>query len=683
MGSYWIYELLSISIVSIYFPHSCCASTDDSPICLDPVANETISEWHRLQNLNCKVTYCVCRYGNVSVTQIVRSLIERSPAAFELCKPNPSLRRKVFVNLDHTFKEVTNFIISMNGQTESNNRFEFFYKSLNLSIESIQNEPASFKLFLDSLKNSELMSQLEDVTEIESENILDCSRYVNKTHMDLIMRRYNYFVTSDDVHWDNLLVDEINLRKCLNDHPIDILAHPLQSSNPFSLINVTVSIAPQCIISLNNEGELSLQALTVVSWQDFRRVWHAGNFPVPKKIRLHFYEIWHPIIWIDRCSGDACIIEPSNSTGITLIRTGDASYSLTKKIDVMCDPKFKKFPFDFQKCRIRFYSLDKYLHLSIHPFDYSTIPEFPREEWILYKNLTFETSLARVFTRVIGKDEYYSTLEYVYYFRRDPYYYLQNLIIPVITITVLGVFVVFLAPDSGDKLNFAIEILLGYVFLQSVIAEIMPKTGGMPTIGVYLIISLLLSAVNVGLITIMMKIYNLDSSNQPPFWAKFLVLEMMGFIVCSKHSICYRWLKQKVCTPSGRFRSRKNVVKCFRRIFHYFRRRNRNPQRASQIEEVALPVMGQRGSQMDAHENNEGSPISQQSPSPEVHDGVETSMERGNERSIEKEANIWQRIACVLDRFSSLLYLVASVLNFLINLVPLLNGKYEDDKTSP
>ena len=93
--------------------------------------------------------------------------------------------------------------------------------------------------------------------------------------------------------------------------------------------------------------------------------------------------------------------------------------------------------------------------------------------------------------------------------------------------------------------------------------------------------------------------------------------------------------------------------------------------------------MGQRGSQMDAHENNEGSPISQQSPSPEVHDGVETSMERGNERSIEKEANIWQRIACVLDRFSSLLYLVASVLNFLINLVPLLNGKYEDDKTSP
>ena len=81
------------------------------------------------------------------------------------------------------------------------------------------------------------------------------------------------------------------------------------------------------------------------------------------------------------------------------------------------------------------------------------------------------------------------------------------------TITITGIFGLFLSPESGDKLNLSIAILLGFLLLQIVIADLMPKTAGLPKIGLYLINSLILSAGNVVIVVLMIAIRN---SKSPP-----------------------------------------------------------------------------------------------------------------------------------------------------------------------
>lgn len=57
--------------------------------------------------------------------------------------------------------------------------------------------------------------------------------------------------------------------------------------------------------------------------------------------------------------------------------------------------------------------------------------------------------------------------------------------IPVIVMALIGVFSVFIPIGSGDKINLVVMVFLGFLFFQSAIAAMMPKSNQPPLIMKY------------------------------------------------------------------------------------------------------------------------------------------------------------------------------------------------------
>ena len=547
---------------------------------------------------------------------------------------------------------------------------------------------------------------LYNVINIEFERIIDCRSYTNKTLLLLnrITERYNFRATRDSAVWDLLLTRGVNLLECLKDHPIDPLKLPISTTNPFSFITVTINMSPHNFIALNNERGLSMTAFVRVNWKDTRRIWSIqikdewrnSQIDVPKKVNLHANEIWHPVIWLDRCACDSCIITPSNSTGITLTRDGDVSFVITKKLDFLCDQNFQNFPFDVMKCSGRFYSFERSLRFLLPVKTSTPIRQFPpfeaefllnldtpasivesselkatarmdslslpiqMHEWILYMNRSFSTYILDT-TGSAFEDIKYPAIEYVYYFKRDPSHYMANLMMPLIIITILGVFLIFLPPGSEIKLNYSIALLIGFIFLQSIIAQIIPRSAGMPQILVYLVKSLILAASNVGIAAIIMKLRMITCPKVPPRWLTFLTFQLIGVLVCSKHSISCSWYYQKECKKN----EKKKLPTSAPELLSGKQMADKESAKTEKGEGALCPKIELISSH---NEIEDQPPITVEAKGivgGVVESAIKMKVEQGKE-AVKKENKEWHQIACVFDRFLCFFYVIASLLNFFL-----------------
>ena len=84
-----------------------------------------------------------------------------------------------------------------------------------------------------------------------------------------------------------------------------------------------------------------------------------------------------------------------------------------------------------------------------------------------------------------GVSEYRATsLLFGVRLRRLPRYYVLNLILPTVMLALLSVFVFIIPADSGEKMSYAITILLAFfIFLLLLSGNIPPTSKGEPLLG--------------------------------------------------------------------------------------------------------------------------------------------------------------------------------------------------------
>jgi nicotinic acetylcholine receptor len=77
-----------------------------------------------------------------------------------------------------------------------------------------------------------------------------------------------------------------------------------------------------------------------------------------------------------------------------------------------------------------------------------------------------------------------SSLIYTLQLRRKPLYYIYNLILPCVFITLCGLLVFLLPPDCGEKISMAVTMLLSATVFLVVFSESMPvQSDVIPAIG--------------------------------------------------------------------------------------------------------------------------------------------------------------------------------------------------------
>ena len=121
---------------------------------------------------------------------------------------------------------------------------------------------------------------------------------------------------------------------------------------------------------------------------------------------------------------------------------------------------------------------------------------------------------------------------------RFPLYYINNFLLPVIIVSIAGLFAVFLPANSSDKINLAVAVLLSFFFLQGVVASLIPKSENAPFLAHYIIFALLLSAMNLSFSSVVVSIYNISGDVQMPKMIYFLGIRGLGHLLCM--NLCER-----------------------------------------------------------------------------------------------------------------------------------------------
>ena len=379
-------------------------------------------------------------------------------------------------------------------------------------------------LFLsNSFTVSIWMILLNSVSTMES--ILNCSEEVSSA-----LKK-----SSVNIHMDSAL------HQCFKNNPYDTSQMPLigrkevEMRYTFDFVN---------LISLENDGTIVMIADFDLVWTDEYRIWNSSELLDLKVIHIPSREIWTPAVFLANCESESCIIGANNQTCATLYSDGTAElYMQRKKLVATCDLDLSNFPRDSQKCTLTFqvqYQLGG--KVSISSYNGSYIKDMvENDEWnFIYiydapTNITYwhyyRDEQGRYYLKENdGKSSQFEGFVVEIALERRSQFYETNLIVPVLLISLIGIFANFLSATSGEKINIQVTVLLGFLFLQTITASMIPQSANSPKIALYILYALLISAFNVLYSSILLLGRSKKGRKLPKFLEKVFV-QFLGCIL--------------------------------------------------------------------------------------------------------------------------------------------------------
>ena len=202
-----------------------------------------------------------------------------------------------------------------------------------------------------------------------------------------------------------------------------------------------------------------------------------------------------------------------------------------------CSVDITYYPFDTQTCSIKFiawsYTKDEVnllSHSGIIKSDYSE-----SSTWNLVKS-TYTAS-----------NDVEASITYTLVLERKPRFYVFNMILPVILLSLLNMCTFILPLSSGERAGYSITVFLSLVVFLTIIAAEFPKNSDNTSLlAVYLILMVSLSTLYVILTIIESRLFSRNDEKQPvgKYYRKFHRVALL--------------LQCKTC--SGRFCRKSNVA---------------------------------------------------------------------------------------------------------------------------
>uniref|UniRef100_A0A3P9L6R3 Uncharacterized protein n=1 Tax=Oryzias latipes TaxID=8090 RepID=A0A3P9L6R3_ORYLA len=221
---------------------------------------------------------------------------------------------------------------------------------------------------------------------------------------------------------------------------------------------------------------------------------------------------------------------------VGLYSDGTIHDSLPVKVVSSCNLNIYTFPFDIQNCSMTFNSYIYYA-MDIKIFsgrsaelitELSKLVMTTKGEWELLDITVLKQENNDTFGLYTDKLQYDITV------RRRSTMYVVNLLLPSCFLITVDLFSFLLPPQSTDRSSFKMTLILGYTVFLLLMNDLLPVTGNsIPLINVFFTLCLALMVASL-LETILITNLLCCSADLPPVpgWFKFLVLKILGFLVC-------------------------------------------------------------------------------------------------------------------------------------------------------
>ena len=409
------------------------------------------------------------------------------------------------------------------------------------------------------------------------------------------------------------------------------------------------------------DGKLKMFAQITFIWQDSFRSWDYSQIPI-FYISLPASEVWTP-----RFSFLNAVKEKYANLGVRAgdrvnLQPIDMFIVFSRVLEGKCEMNLWNFPFDKQTCELVFL-LDRFYPgignknvLMFRSFFSYHSKSIPNAEWNVLSTITDAQnssldSYAYSDTGVLPSNPIFVANDFFVGFKvlitlqRHWIYYLLNILIPVFVLSALTFVPFALDEDEPEKIATGIAVILGFMFIQGIVAELLPKSHLSPYLADYIASVILLSALSViaNLISYATTVCHHTSSASPGPVVRFVVLGMLQFLIFPSKwvAMARHWLKQK--KSNSRVHATGNDL-------------------ITQTTDSSINIV--KTSEIQVMPSGECDSLK----GGEAHEAVSTPP-----LLIEAtRAKEWYRVAYVLNRFFALLHLAGSISLFSVFLLPIM-----------
>ncbi|XP_071964743.1 neuronal acetylcholine receptor subunit alpha-7-like isoform X2 [Antedon mediterranea] len=264
-------------------------------------------------------------------------------------------------------------------------------------------------------------------------------------------------------------------RRLMNDllskFPYREFARP--AINESDALTVAMGMTLQQIMDVDEVNQIiTTNIWLTLAWTDATLAWNESDYGGISSIRLPPSMIWTPDILLYNCANEN--FDSTYHSNVVVGSSGSCEWIPPGIFKSACSIDVTNFPWDDQVCTLKFGSWTYdggriNLTKLTEEGDISTFK--PNGEWHLkgvdvLRNVVYYPCC----------DDPFIDITFVIKLKRKTLYYAMNLVMPCILISSLMLLVFTLPPDTGEKLSFAVTILLSLTVFMMIFTESLPPT---------------------------------------------------------------------------------------------------------------------------------------------------------------------------------------------------------------
>ena len=280
-------------------------------------------------------------------------------------------------------------------------------------------------------------------------------------------------------------------------------------------VKVYLSFAAVAIQEFNEILErFSVTSALFVNWRDEDMSWDPAEYGNITSTFLGYKDIWVPELILNNPA------QKLDSFGkewqkIRYYSSGTALWLPGDLVRSTCSLNVLYFPFDIQECSIE---LNAWGYMS------SEVKLIPVSDNIDTTLLSEHGTWNVIKTTARAADvNSASKVTFTFVLERKSQYVIVNIVLPILFLCLLNVLVFVLPAESGERVSYAITVLLAIAVFMTIVSDTLPKTSEpIPLISYFLMIDLIVSAV-ISLFTILnLRIFHKHLNEPIPKWLTFI-----------------------------------------------------------------------------------------------------------------------------------------------------------------
>uniref|UniRef100_A0A8C2GRD7 Neuronal acetylcholine receptor subunit alpha-7 n=1 Tax=Cyprinus carpio TaxID=7962 RepID=A0A8C2GRD7_CYPCA len=265
-------------------------------------------------------------------------------------------------------------------------------------------------------------------------------------------------------------------------------------------------------------------------WYDHYLQWNQSEYPGVKNLRFTTDQVWTPDILLYNSADDK--FDSTFKSNIVVNSSGYCNYLPPGIFMSTCNVDVRWFPFDIQKCELKFgsWTFDGWLlDLQMNEADISGY--MPNGEWDLVGVPGTRNELFYDCCK-----EPYPDVTFVVTIRRRTLYYALNLLVPCVLLSSMTLLIFLLPADSGEKISLGITVLLSLTVFMLLVAEIMPATSdSIPLIGQYFASTMIIVGMSVIATVVVLQYHHHDpNGGNMPKWVQLVLLQWVAWFLRMK-----------------------------------------------------------------------------------------------------------------------------------------------------